>query len=84
MIKKIFTAKMFPLVSSNLKEIGHQNGFGPNGEGVLRIMFKRGVSYDYWPVTNEEFLEGLAADNITNWFNKIKQSKQFSKVDDNI
>lgn len=76
-----WNAAMVSVNSSNLAEIGHQEKFGPNGEGVLRVKFHRGPSYEYWPVTKEEYLQGLRAEKIFDWFNSEIKPKTYRKVE---
>lgn len=83
MDKPQFTEVLQEVNSSNLDKIGHQKNFGPNGEDCLRVVFKRGATYDYFPVSEEEYRQGLAADEamqVSEWFKKIKETKQFRPV----
>ena len=79
--EKKWISGMLSVSSSNLSEIGHQENFGPKNEPVLRVKFKRGDTYEYWPVTKTEYLEGLRAESVTDWFNSKIKSKQYKKVE---
>ena len=79
--EKKWTAAMISVTSSNLSTIGHQDNYGPAGEPVLRVTFSRGGIYEYWPVSKEQYLEGIRADNVTEWFNSEIKSKTYRKIE---
>ncbi len=56
--------KMTPVISSNIKEIGHD----PAGK-VLHITFKNGKTYEYADVPAFKHEELLAAESQTKHFN---------------
>lgn len=76
--------KMVPVKSSNLKAIGWVekdiNDTTRVHANHIRIEFQRGASYDYFPVTKEDYNLGISCNNVSNWFNIFKVGKQFIKL----
>lgn len=76
-------SKVHIVSSTNLQSIQFRPQTGPNQEDVIRVKFQRlGTSpYDYYPCTKEEFEQGKTAVKISDWFNDLKEAKQFKKVE---
>lgn len=76
-------AKQHAVQSSNLESIGFYFGTESAPQsGVIRVAFKRGASYDYWPCTQEEFQKAFASGvKISEWFNAFKTGKSFKKLE---
>lgn len=78
------TANFGPIgvASSNIKSLEFiptaKNAYGVN---AIRVTFIRGDKYDYFPCTYEEFVIGVDAPKVTPWFNDLKATKSFKKVE---
>lgn len=66
--------KMTPVVSSHIKEIGH------DGKATLRVTyFKGGKTFDYCPVTQAQFHELSAADSKGKWLHQNVKDNENTK-----
>lgn len=82
-IKQEFKGKMYTVHSGNLEQIGWEFD-EVNRCGVLRAKFKKGNTYDYWPVSRETFSDIFKQESKGSWFqsNIVKnKSLNYEKVD---
>ena len=84
MSQEQFTGKMYTTHSGNLKRIGWEYD-SETKQGVLRVEFKNGSQYDYFPVPKEKFSEYFSSESKGSWFDlEIKKNPTISyeKVDE--
>lgn len=73
--------KQYDVVSSNLKSIGiYKSMFQKKETFIIKIEFRRGAVYDYFPCTEKEFQEAFVPGVILkDWFAKFKVGKNYTQ-----
>lgn len=78
--------KMYSILSGNLNKVGwYLKKDKSQSIGVLRVEFRNGAQYDYYPVSKEKFEEIFIQESKGSWFDReIKKNEKikYSKVED--
>lgn len=64
-MSRVFKGKMIPVASSNIEAIGFDAKNGPGNVNLMRVKFKKGSVYDYYPVPESLFKQLTDPHNVS-------------------
>ncbi len=76
--------ELIAVESSNIAQIGFERGvqitMGAKPQDILRVVFKSGLTYDYYNVESVVYEQFLHAESVGSYFHKyIKMNYTFEK-----